>query len=316
MEFLDDIVPAVLEQKKLEMKIANENLRENFEEKELLENSENENLSGENSRDISFRPNEASGKISRVKIEQCSKMTQHLCHASHSQIEPIRILDFGSGKSYLTFAVHYYFSRKEITFEIIGVDLKKDVVENCADLALRLGLQNINFFCGNIADFSDEKNPDIVITLHACDTATDFALDYALRRGAKAILSVPCCQHEINLQLQKKSNCSRNAAADISATQEILRPLLKYGIVRERFSALVTDCVRAEILEQAGYAVQILEFIDMEGTPKNLLIRAVLKNHSEKANQDENERCVQKKHLEILDALDVTQTLCRLLREE
>lgn len=129
-------------------------------------------------------------------------------------------------------------------------------------------------------------------------------------------MSVPCCQHEINLQLQKKSNCSRNAAADISATQEILRPLLKYGIVRERFSALVTDCVRAEILEQAGYAVQILEFIDMEGTPKNLLIRAVLKNHSEKANQDENERCVQKKHLEILDALDVTQTLCRLLQEE
>ena len=316
LEFLDDIVPAVLERKKIEMKIVNENLRENFEEKELLENSENENLSGENSRGISFRPNEASGKISRVKIKQCSKMTQHLCRASHSQIEPIRILDFGSGKSYLTFAVHYYFSRKEIPFEITGVDLKKDVVEIYADLSHRLGLKNINFFCGNIAYFSEEKNPDIVITLHACDTATDFALDYALRRGAKAILSVPCCQHEINLQLQKKSNCSRNAAADISATQEILRPLLKYGIVRERFSALVTDCVRAEILEQAGYTVQILEFIDMEGTPKNLLIRAVLKNHAGKTSQDENERCVQKKHLEILDALDVTQTLCRLLREE
>lgn len=233
---------------------------------------------------------------------------------SSSQIEPIRILDFGSGKSYLTFAMHYYFSQKKIPFEITGVDLKKDVIENCADLSRRLGLQNINFFCGNIADFSSEKNPDIVITLHACDTATDFALDYAVRRGAKAILSVPCCQHEINLQLQKKSLRAQSAE---NSARKILRPLLKYGIVRERFSALVTDCVRAEILEQAGYAVQILEFIDMEGTPKNLLIRAVLKKaNAAFADFVSASASLEKKSAfscnELLDALGVEQTLCRI----
>lgn len=234
--------------------------------------------------------------------------------APPSQIEPIRILDFGSGKSYLTFAVHYYFSQKKIPFEITGVDLKKDVIENCADLSRRLSLQNINFFCGNIADFSSEKNPDIVITLHACDTATDFALDYAVRRGAKAILSVPCCQHEINLQLQKKSLRSQSSE---NSAQKILRPLLKYGIVRERFAALVTDCVRAEILEQAGYTVQILEFIDMEGTPKNLLIRAVLKkSNSASADFLPNSASLEKKsafsYNELLSALGAEQTLCRL----
>ena len=233
---------------------------------------------------------------------------------SSSQIEPIRILDFGSGKSYLTFAMHYYFSQKKIPFEITGVDLKKDVIENCADLSRRLGLQNINFFCGNIADFSSEKNPDIVITLHACDTATDFALDYAVRRGAKAILSVPCCQHEINLQLQKKSLRAQSAE---NSARKILRPLLKYGIVRERFSALVTDCVRAEILEQAGYAVQILEYIDMEGTPKNLLIRAVLKKaNAAFADFVSASASLEKKSAfscnELLDALGVEQTLCRI----
>lgn len=257
LEFLDDIVPEILEQKK-----------------------------SENS----------------VSLE------------SSSQIEPIKILDFGSGKSYLTFAVHYYFSQKKIPFEITGVDLKKDVIENCADLSRRLGLQNINFFCGNIADFSSEKNPDIVITLHACDTATDFALDYAVRRGAKAILSVPCCQHEINLQLQKKSLRAQSAE---NSARKILRPLLKYGIVRERFTALVTDCVRAEILEQAGYAVQILEFIDMEGTPKNLLIRAILKRtNSAFADFVSASASLEKKSAfscnELLSALGVEQTLCRI----
>lgn len=234
--------------------------------------------------------------------------------APPSQIEPIRILDFGSGKSYLTFAVHYYFSQKKIPFEITGVDLKKDVIENCADLSRRLGLQNINFFCGNIADFFGKKNPDIVITLHACDTATDFALDYAVKRGAKTILSVPCCQHEINLQLQKKSLRSQSSE---NSAQKILRLLLKYGIVRERFAALVTDCVRAEILEQAGYAVQILEFIDMEGTPKNLLIRAVLKkSNSASADSLPNSASLEKKsafsYNELLSALGAEQTLCRL----
>ncbi|MBO4546500.1 MAG: SAM-dependent methyltransferase, partial [Treponema sp.] len=178
---------------------------------------------------------------------------------------PLQILDFGSGKSYLTFAVQYFLERvKKIPCQITGVDLKKDVVDSCADLARRLGISNMNFVCGDIASYAG-KSPDIVITLHACDTATDYALAFAVEQKAKAILSVPCCQREINSQLRKDSN--KEFAA-----------LLKHGILRERFSALMTDAVRAELLEERGYNVQVLEFIDMEGTPKNLMIRATLKD--------------------------------------
>ncbi len=179
-------------------------------------------------------------------------------------IEPLQILDFGSGKSYLTFAVQYFLeSVKKIPCQITGVDLKEDVIKSCSDLAARLGVKNMNFVCGDIAKYSG-KNPDIVITLHACDVATDYALAFAVERGAKAILSVPCCQKEVNAQLGKSSNA-------------LFAPLLRHGIFRERFSALVTDAVRAQLLEARGYKVQVLEFIDMEGTPKNLMIRAVLK---------------------------------------
>lgn len=179
-------------------------------------------------------------------------------------IEPLQILDFGSGKSYLTFAVQYFLeSVKKIPCQIIGVDLKEDVIKSCSDLAARLGVKNMNFVCGDIAKYSG-KNPDIVITLHACDVATDYALAFAVERGAKAILSVPCCQKEVNAQLGKSSNA-------------LFAPLLRHGIFRERFSALMTDAVRAQLLEARGYKVQVLEFIDMEGTPKNLMIRALLK---------------------------------------
>lgn len=181
-----------------------------------------------------------------------------------SSSEPLQILDFGSGKSYLTFAVQYFLeSVKKIPCQITGVDLKEDVIKSCSDLAARLGVKNMNFVCGDIAKYSG-KNPDIVITLHACDVATDYALAFAVERGAKAILSVPCCQKEINAQLGKSSNA-------------LFAPLLKHGIFRERFSALMTDAVRAQLLEARGYKVQVLEFIDMEGTPKNLMIRALLK---------------------------------------
>ncbi|MBQ3835566.1 MAG: SAM-dependent methyltransferase, partial [Treponema sp.] len=173
-------------------------------------------------------------------------------------------LDFGSGKSYLTFAVQYFLeSVKKIPCQITGVDLKEDVIKSCSDLAARLGVKNMNFVCGDIAKYSG-KNPDIVITLHACDVATDYALAFAVERGAKAILSVPCCQKEVNAQLGKSSNA-------------LFAPLLRHGIFRERFSALMTDAVRAQLLEARGYKVQVLEFIDMEGTPKNLMIRALLK---------------------------------------
>lgn len=177
---------------------------------------------------------------------------------------PIRIADFGCGKSYLTFAVHYFLTEiKKINVEIIGLDLKKDVIDYCNKITQELGLKGLSFDTGNIADYSYKNAPDIVITLHACDTATDFALDYAVKHNCKAILSVPCCQHEINQQLNKNN------------VPDEFRPLLKYGIIKERFATLVTDALRAEYLESCGYNVQMLEFIDMEHTPKNILIRAV-----------------------------------------
>lgn len=208
-------------------------------------------------------------------------------------IEPLQILDFGSGKSYLTFAVQYFLeSVKKIPCQITGVDLKEDVVKNCADLTRRLDIKNLDFVCGDIANYSG-KNPDIVITLHACDIATDYALAFAVERGAKAILSVPCCQKEVNAQLGKSSNA-------------LFAPLLRHGIFRERFSALMTDAVRARLLEARGYKVQVLEFIDMEGTPKNLMIRAVL------AGGALSEAC-EKSARELLKAFGVKQSLADLL---
>ncbi len=181
--------------------------------------------------------------------------------------QPLRIADFGCGKSYLTFAVHYFLTEiRHVPVEIEGLDLKEEVISYCNDMAKKLGLQNLVFHTGNIADYSGKHSPDLVITLHACDTATDYALKYAVERGARAILSVPCCQHQINQQLPKATE----AAADFAS-------LLKWGIIKEKFASLVTDALRGEWLEQQGYKVQMLEFIDMEHTPKNILIRAIKK---------------------------------------
>ncbi|MFA6855792.1 MAG: SAM-dependent methyltransferase [Treponema sp.] len=192
---------------------------------------------------------------------------------------PVRIVDFGCGKSYLTFAVYYYLTEiKKIAVEITGLDLKKDVIDFCSKTAEQLGCKGLKFAVGNIAEYTYTHDPDVMITLHACDTATDYALDYAVKHNCTVILSVPCCQHELNSQINE------NKAA-ISAEQGTpFIPLLKYGIIKERFAALVTDALRAEYLENAGYSVQILEFIDMEHTPKNLLIRAVKKDGSKTKN--------------------------------
>jgi len=208
---------------------------------------------------------------------------------------PLRIVDFGSGKSYLTFAIQYFLTQiKKIDCEIFGLDLKKDVIEYCQKMANELNLSNLNFAVGDISKYNGEKNPDIVVTLHACDTATDYALDYAIKRNVSAILSVPCCQHEINSQLKKSS----------VAFDSAFEPLLRFGLIKERFSALLTDSIRAELLEKSGYKVQILEFIDDEGTPKNLLIRAV-----------KTEKCENKKGYEVLmNELGIEQTLQKLLK--
>lgn len=174
----------------------------------------------------------------------------------------VTILDFGCGKSYLTFAMYHYLKElKGYPVRIIGLDLKEDVIEHCNELAQKYGYDGLQFFVGDIAQYEGVKAVDMVVTLHACDTATDYALDKAVKWGAKVILSVPCCQHELNKQIEN----------------ELLQPVLKYGLIKERMAALLTDALRAEILESKGYQVQILEFIDMEHTPKNILIRGVKK---------------------------------------
>lgn len=212
------------------------------------------------------------------------------------QNRPLRIADFGCGKSYLTFAVHYFLTEiKKIEVDIIGLDLKEDVINYCNEITSKLGLKGLLFAKGNIESYSYENSPDIMITLHACDTATDYALDYAVKHKAKAILSVPCCQHEINQQIDKNK------------AEEVFRPLLKYGILKERFSALVTDALRAEYLENSGYNVQLLEFIDMEHTPKNILIRAV------KAKETENKGEMLENAEKLISGLQISPSIKKLL---
>lgn len=182
----------------------------------------------------------------------------------------IRIVDFGCGKSYLTFAVHYFLTEiKSLKCEIEGIDLKQDVIDYCNSLVKQLNLQGLVFHTGNICDYKSKQNLDVVITLHACDMATDFALKYAVEKNAKVILSVPCCQHQINQQIPNLSEFENS----------VFEPLLKWGIIKEKFSSLVTDAIRGEWLENQGYKVQMLEFIDIEHTPKNILIRAVKKQN-------------------------------------
>ena len=201
----------------------------------------------------------------------------------------LRILDFGCGKSYLTFAIYYYLKvLKGYPVRITGLDLKEDVIRHCNELAVKYGYDKLEFLCGDIAYYDGCSQVDMVVTLHACDTATDYALAKAVGWGAKVILSVPCRQHELNKQMKN----------------DLLSPVLHYGILKERMAALMTDGLRAQILEANGYRTQILEFIDMAHTPKNLLIRAVYNGHcaDNKAQIDE-----------LLAAFDVNPTLYRLL---
>ncbi len=203
----------------------------------------------------------------------------------------IHMIDFGCGKSYLTFAMYYYLKEK-LGYEVMitGLDLKTDVILHCSQLAERYGYTGCRFQVGDIEHYQREEPVDVVVTLHACDTATDFALEKAVRWNARAILSVPCCQHELNAQIN----------------QEILQPVLQYGIIKERMAALFTDGIRAELLKQCGYEVQILEFIDMEHTPKNLLIRAVKKSAPERNHSLDD----------LLRFLHVSPTLEKLLEPQ
>ena len=210
----------------------------------------------------------------------------------------IKILDFGCGKSYLTFALYYYLHiTKGYTIRIVGLDLKKDVIAHCNRLAKAYGYDKLEFLCGDIAGYNKDSAVDMVVTLHACDTATDYALYKAICWGASVVLSVPCCQHEWNRQME----C------------EALEPFLKYGIIKERMSALMTDAFRANVMEACGYKTQLLEFIDMEHTPKNIMLRAVKKERIAKERLAE---CVERNTKEILLYCKTEPTLYRLLTEK
>lgn len=189
--------------------------------------------------------------------------------------EEITIIDFGCGKSYLTFAMYYYLCiLKKYKVKMIGLDLKKDVIAHCQKLSEKYGYRDLVFLEGDIASYEGVDSVDMVVSLHACDTATDYALEKAVNWGAKVILSVPCCHHELN----KNVKC------------DTLNNMFQYGVIKERTAALFTDALRANILELRGYQTQILEFIDMEHTPKNLLIRAVKTNGTEgKTEQKKSE---------------------------
>lgn len=235
------------------------------------------------------------GKIIRTRYDKFRQINRFLEYIEDilpklDKERELTIIDFGCGKSYLTFAMYYYLKElKGYNIRIIGLDLKADVIEHCNELRTRYGYDKLDFYVGDIATYKDVDKVDMVVTLHACDTATDYALAKAVKWGAEVILSVPCCQHEANRTIKS----------------DILSPVMDYGILKERMAAIVTDAARAKLLTANAYDTQILEFIDMEHTPKNLLIRAV-----KSSKEDISAR---EKTKDMLEALNLELTIDKLI---
>ncbi|MBD5461412.1 MAG: SAM-dependent methyltransferase [Lachnospiraceae bacterium] len=239
------------------------------------------------------------GKIVKARYDKFRQINRYLEFVEDvipvlPRDRTLRIIDFGCGKSYLTFALYYYLHEiRKYPVDITGLDLKDAVIRNCNALAEQYGYENLHFEKGDISAYEGADSVDMVVSLHACDTATDYALYKAIKWGASVIFAVPCCQHEVNRQI----HC------------EELSQVLGYGLIRERMSALITDAVRAKLLEENGYDTQILEFIDMEHTPKNILIRAVKgKGMRGRKGADAGESV-----REICDFLHISPTLQGLL---
>lgn len=240
------------------------------------------------------------GKIVKSKYDKFRQINRFLEYIADvmpylPKDRKVSILDFGCGKSYLTFAMYYFLKvQNHYELDVIGLDLKKDVIAHCNELTKKYGYDGLHFLVGDVKDYTEKNEIDMVVTLHACDTATDYAIARAIEWNASVILSVPCCQHELNAQI----SC------------EPLSHALKYGLIKERMSALLTDSIRAMTMEAYGYETQVLEFIDMEHTPKNILLKGVKKSGMRKKGTTLLD--VQK----FMQFLQVDQSLVRLLATE
>lgn len=228
------------------------------------------------------------------KFRQINKFLELLKDVEEALPQNAKIIDMGCGKSYLTFAMYYYFNNiKNKNVIIKGYDLKKDVIENCNKLTNELGFKNLKFYNEDIKNLTDKENINMIISLHACDTATDYAIYFGVILNCDVILSVPCCQHEIFTQIKN----------------DTLSSMLNYGILKERFSSILTDSLRADALKLCGYKTNIIEFIDMEHTPKNIMIKAI-KNKNFKSNPEKN-----KKFLNTIESFNLNPTINTLLKD-